>query len=299
MLVTIAEPVIENGRVVGVIGADVLIDQLINDVISLDAGHNAFAMMITRDGMVVAHPDQNTTNKMLTRYNNNLSASAINDITRNHSFSVKALDGVDKLYYFAPVEGTNWLLGVEMDYETEFSSHSELLLGLLTASAVVTLILVSALAWLVSYLFRDLIRVSTALADIANGEGDLTQRITPNSDDEVGKLAQNFNTFVGNMHAMVSRLRDVADNLDGQAKITAGQATGRQERINRQQDEINMVATAINEMAAVPRKLQGMQKILPNRLKKRLAAHPMARHRLVTANNLSATSRVKWKMQPP
>lgn len=38
LLVTIAEPVRLNGNMSGVVGADVLIDQLIADVISMDAG---------------------------------------------------------------------------------------------------------------------------------------------------------------------------------------------------------------------------------------------------------------------
>ena len=46
LLVTIAEPVRRNGKLVGVVGADVLIDQLIDDVINLDAGENAYAMLI-------------------------------------------------------------------------------------------------------------------------------------------------------------------------------------------------------------------------------------------------------------
>ncbi|MCW0470943.1 HAMP domain-containing protein [Vibrio chagasii] len=39
--------------------------------------------------------------------------------------------------------------------------------------------------------------MSQALAQIANGSGDLTQRIHVDNQDEVGELAQNFNTFVG------------------------------------------------------------------------------------------------------
>ncbi|MBP3153960.1 HAMP domain-containing protein [Aliivibrio fischeri] len=50
--------------------------------------------------------------------------------------------------------------------------------------------------------------VSDALADIANGEGDLTVRINVKSDDEVGKLADNFNHFVSRLHAMASILRE-------------------------------------------------------------------------------------------
>ncbi|MCZ8499293.1 hypothetical protein O9929_20245 [Vibrio lentus] len=45
MLVTIAEPVRHNGKLVGVVGADAL-SIIVNDVISLDVGDNANAMLI-------------------------------------------------------------------------------------------------------------------------------------------------------------------------------------------------------------------------------------------------------------
>lgn len=112
-------------------------------------------------------------------------------------------------------------------------------------------------SWLVSYLFNDLVRVSKALEEIASGEGDLTQRLEPRSDDEVGQLANNFNIFVGNMHAMVSKLSVVSASLSEQSKQTAMQAEERSARIRLQQDEINMVATAINEMAAATQEIAG------------------------------------------
>ncbi|EVU06433.1 cache domain protein, partial [Vibrio parahaemolyticus V-223/04] len=59
LLVTIAEPVMKNGKFIGVVGADVLIDQLIDDVINLDAGENAHAMLIDmNEGTFLAHPDK-------------------------------------------------------------------------------------------------------------------------------------------------------------------------------------------------------------------------------------------------
>lgn len=49
----------KNGQFVGVVGADVLIDQLISDVINLDAGENAHAMLIDmNEGTFLAHPDK-------------------------------------------------------------------------------------------------------------------------------------------------------------------------------------------------------------------------------------------------
>ncbi|MDF5129524.1 methyl-accepting chemotaxis protein, partial [Vibrio parahaemolyticus] len=114
-----------------------------------------------------------------------------------------------------------------------------------------------AVSWLVGFLFRDLNRVSNALEEIASGEGDLTQRLEPRSDDEVGKLAENFNRFVGNMHTMVTKLSHVSSALSEQARTTAQQAEERSQRISYQQDEINMVATAVNEMAAATQEIAG------------------------------------------
>ncbi|UTV28359.1 methyl-accepting chemotaxis protein [Photobacterium atrarenae] len=258
LLVTIAEPVRKNGQLVGIVGADVLIDQLINDVINLDVGDQAFAMLINKqDNTFLAHPDKSLLLQPISRYSKNISMATINAAVQSHDITEATVKGQEKLLYFANVPGTEWILGLELDRATEEASHSKLLSQLIITSLIITLAVVSAVAWLVGFLFRDLGRVSQALAEIATGEGDLTQRLEPRSDDEVGQLAHNFNRFVGNMHGMVSRLNEVSSALSQQAHITASQAEERSTRIQHQQDEINMVATAINEMAAATQEIAG------------------------------------------
>ncbi|MDO6708865.1 methyl-accepting chemotaxis protein [Photobacterium sp. 1_MG-2023] len=258
LLVTLAEPVNKNGRLAAVIGSDVLIDQLISDVISLDAGKNAEAMLInTQDNTFLAHRNQSLLLKPISEYDAALSISVIQKAVSTRTLVHETIQGEAKLFYFTEVPGTPWILGLEMDKATEEASQSELLTRLILTSIVITLAVLAAVAWLVGYLFRDLGRVSDALAEIATGEGDLTQRLEPRSDDEVGQLAHNFNRFVGNMHGMVMRLRDVSQSLSSQAHQTASQAEERSTRIRHQQDEINMVATAINEMAAATQEIAG------------------------------------------
>ncbi|MCW8332130.1 methyl-accepting chemotaxis protein [Photobacterium sp. SDRW27] len=258
LLVTIAEPVMKSGTMVGVVGADVLIDQLINDVINLDVGSNAYAMLINKqDNTFLAHPNESLLLQPINRYSSNVSMASIEAAVQSNSIETATIDGKEKLLYFANVPGTEWILGIEMDRATEEASHTSLLRQLIITSIIITLVVVSAVAWLVGFLFRDLGRVSQALAEIATGEGDLTQRLEPRSDDEVGQLAHNFNRFVGNMHGMVTRLQEVSSSLTQQAHITASQAEERSTRIQHQQDEINMVATAINEMAAATQEIAG------------------------------------------
>ncbi|NOH96875.1 methyl-accepting chemotaxis protein [Vibrio sp. 99-70-13A1] len=258
LLVTIAEPVRNNGNLVGVVGADVLIDQLVSDVISLDVGDNAYAMLIdATDGTFLAHPNQSLSLKPVSQLSNDLSMSSIEQSMRAGRIEMIHERGVDKLIYFTKVPNTNWIFGVQMDKATEEANHGTLLTQLITTAVVITLIVILLVSWLVSFLFRDLKRVSDALEEIAGGEGDLTQRLEPKSDDEVGQLAKSFNRFVGNMHHMVIKLSDVSAALSEQSRLTASQAEERSARIRLQQDEINMVATAVNEMAAATQEIAG------------------------------------------
>ncbi|CDT80211.1 methyl-accepting chemotaxis protein [Vibrio coralliirubri] len=258
LLVTIAEPVRHNGQLVGVVGADVLIDQLVNDVISLDVGDNAYAMLIdASDGTFLAHPDSALSLKPVSQLSNDISMPIIENAVRTGSIEIIKERGADKLLYFTKVPNTNWIFAVQMDKATEEANHSTLLTQLIITAVVITLIVIVLVSWLVSFLFRDLNRVSAALEEIASGEGDLTQRLEPKSDDEIGQLAANFNRFVGNMHTMVIKLSEVSAALGNQARQTASQAEERSARIQMQQDEINMVATAVNEMAAATQEIAG------------------------------------------
>ncbi|MDK9740115.1 methyl-accepting chemotaxis protein [Vibrio sp. D404a] len=258
LLVTIAEPVRKNGQFVGVVGADVLIDQLVSDVISLDVGDNAYAMLIdATDGTFLAHPDSALSLKPVSQLSNDISMPIIENAVRTGSIEIIKERGKEKLLYFTKVPDTNWIFAVQMDRATEEASHSTLLAQLITTAVVITLVVIALVSWLVSFLFRDLNRVSVALEEIASGEGDLTQRLEPKSDDEIGQLAENFNRFVGNMHTMVLKLSEVSASLANQARQTASQAEERSARIQMQQDEINMVATAVNEMAAATQEIAG------------------------------------------
>ena len=52
--------------------------------------------------------------------------------------------------------------------------------------------------------------IASKLEDIASGEGDLTQRITHLSQDEIGKLATSFNSFVDQIQQLVLEIQKSA-----------------------------------------------------------------------------------------
>ena len=56
--------------------------------------------------------------------------------------------------------------------------------------------------------------ISSALQDIAHGEGDLTRRIPVNSKDEMGQVAEYFNHFVGRIHQMLAEVATTVQRLE-------------------------------------------------------------------------------------
>ncbi|MBF4424968.1 methyl-accepting chemotaxis protein [Vibrio anguillarum] len=258
LMVTLAEPIKKNGQFWGVIGADVLIDQLVKDVIAIDAGAKSNAMLINRDtGLIVAHRNKDLILKPLASYSPNLTQQVIDRSMAENKIQTVMVGDVEKLLFFTAVPETDWVLGIELDKEVEYTNIGALFMQLTSISVAITILVVIVFSALVGFLLRDLGRVSQALAEIADGDADLTQRIEPRYQDEVGALANNFNQFVGNMHGMIKRFHEVSQGLTLQAENTAAQAHERTRRIMVQQDEINMVATAINEMAAATQEIAG------------------------------------------
>ncbi|WP_407332465.1 methyl-accepting chemotaxis protein [Enterovibrio sp. 27052020O] len=256
-MVTIATPIYKNGQLTGVVGGDISLRKVVSDLSQFNFGENAFGMLFSHSGALIAHKNPALNGKPITQYNAALNLSLVRQAEQNSDLVQSTLNGSPKAYFFTQLPQAKWFIGIEMDMETELAEHNKAVTTLILTSLAVTLIVLVLSVWLVNVLFRDLNRVATAMAEIASGDADLTQRLTPHSNDEVGQLAHNFNTFVANMHTMVSHLKNVGESLSEQANNAADQAGIRSARIRGQQDEINMVATAINQMAAATQEIAG------------------------------------------
>lgn len=75
----------------------------------------------------------------------------------------------------------------------------------------VTIIGLTVLIWrAIHKSFTPLLRTKAILAEISQGEGDLTQRINIASRDEIGELAGHFNTFIGKLQAIITKIKTTA-----------------------------------------------------------------------------------------
>ncbi|MGS0681991.1 methyl-accepting chemotaxis protein [Shewanella sp. 125m-7] len=87
-----------------------------------------------------------------------------------------------------------------------------------------------------------------AMRDIAQGEGDLTQKLPTKGKDEVAELAQAFNLFVIKIRDMVAQLQPIGKNLDLDAQRLLNAAEESNVSVDHLHKETSSVATAINQM---------------------------------------------------
>ncbi len=95
--------------------------------------------------------------------------------------------------------------------------------------------------FIVRLVVRPIEIISSRVKDIAEGEGDLTQRVDYKSSDELGSLADNINLFISNIQNIVGEIIGVSKVLDStvtNSQENVNQLTTQAEDLNSQVDKI-------------------------------------------------------------
>ncbi|EKO3518292.1 methyl-accepting chemotaxis protein [Vibrio fluvialis] len=257
LVVTLTEPVRVNGQFIGVAASNLALNKLIEDVLAIEVPGKGYAILVNQKGKIVAHPNKDLILKPTQDIASGLSIAALQGATNDHHLLPMSIDGKDKLLMAQSIDNTDWMLVMVMDKAVLEQPLNQMLMTQTLIGLVILLVMALATSWFVARQLNELSNIAAALGDIAEGDGDLTRRLTVKSDDEVGMLADKFNKFVDRLHVMVKNVRDVSVALNEGANHAARSAGQRSERIRTQQDEITMVATAVTEMASATAEIAG------------------------------------------
>jgi methyl-accepting chemotaxis protein len=91
------------------------------------------------------------------------------------------------------------------------------------------------------------------LGEIADGGGDLSRRLEADGEDEVGKLAQAFNRFVGSLSGTIGKVRDSSHVIAGATEEIARGNLDLSARTEAQASSIEETAAAMEELTTTVR----------------------------------------------
>jgi len=131
-----------------------------------------------------------------------------------------------KLVRLAHFEPWDWIIGAG-SYEDEINSSVRAVSRSLAVSAIVGLLCASLLGgWMALRVVRPIRRVLDRLEAISGGGADLTQQLEVSARDEVGRLAEAFNRFVGGLAQTVRDICDATEQVTSGCRTTAASAEG-------------------------------------------------------------------------
>ncbi|MDO4687931.1 MAG: methyl-accepting chemotaxis protein [Plesiomonas shigelloides] len=255
-ILTIAQPV-NTGLVSGVVGGDLAINAIVEDISKMVLPADGFAILMHKDGTVIAYKDAAKAMRSAAEIDNDLNNQTIEQSKNGHTLTPLYFEQEqrDKLVWATNIPDTDWELVLVLDKDTLEAPLQNLLLTQLGLALLVLVGSIGAISYLIGVLLGPLSNVARALARIADGNGDLTQRIVVNTQDEVGQLADSFNRFVGSQHQLITHIRALATELNADAERSLVINQEAVSELQRQQQDVTMVATAVTEMASATQEI--------------------------------------------
>ncbi|HSC76752.1 MAG TPA: SpoIIE family protein phosphatase [Pseudomonadales bacterium] len=199
MMVTYSVPLISNGKILGVVTADLTMERLHNYLARIRFGSHGFAMMVSQDGLIISHPDKSLVLESL----DNVYPLLKQDKNWQAIFSgaVAGEKGVKDLpcphvhdtclVGFSTLADTGWILVV-------LYPKNDMMAGLNQHSFQVLLIAIAGILALLVAVFlisRRLTLPLVALAEVSRrlGSGDLYIPLpVAKGDDEISRLVSAF-----------------------------------------------------------------------------------------------------------
>ncbi|GAB3235363.1 methyl-accepting chemotaxis protein [Pseudaeromonas pectinilytica] len=234
----------------GVIGGDITTQRLQQILSAIKLPAQGVSILVDNQGRVIAYKEPERVLKPLSELIDGVAMQQLTQPTSNGIPLEVSVHGKAKLLWSRPVANSQWLLVSIVDQQRLFAPLQRQLIHQFLISGVILLVSIFSIGTLIGLLLRPLRRVSSALALIANGDGDLTQRLRVHTQDEVGQLAANFNQFVGSLHELIGHIRQEAESLGNSAASGLKRSADTVQELGNQQQEIAMVATAVTEMAS-------------------------------------------------
>lgn len=241
IIISIGTPVRHAGRFIGAMFYDLELTQLaemVNRINLFDAG---YMFIVTADGSTIAHPE--------TQYNGQKLTTYLPDVQLKEGIQHVDINGQSHLVYFSRVASENWYVGAVVDESLAFVALTKLRNSSIIYTLIGVIVSIIGLTLLIKVLMRPLSVLNQAIKDVASGQGDLTQRLDTNTDQEFAELARGFNTFTETLQTQIKQSKAIGEEIMRGAELTIMSVEGSSSAMRSQLQELEQLATAMHEMS--------------------------------------------------
>jgi methyl-accepting chemotaxis protein len=221
LMITFAAPVKDGAG--GVVGADVFLTKIVEQILKIKLAGDGYAFLLDKTGQVLAHADQSKVMKPAKDISPELALDNLQNLAQKNELTTVEIGGKANFLLLRQVAGSDIYLALVIDKDKALAPLNQLLIYSIVVLILILLVILPLSTWMIGRMLGDLVHVRDAMQSIANGGGDLSQKIEIHGEDEVAQTAQAFNQFMDQLQTMVIDVRRASDSITiGTTEIATG-----------------------------------------------------------------------------
>ena len=242
LIITAATPAQAGNQALGVVGGDLSLKVLVDIINALDFNGMGHAFLVSGEGKILVHPDSSKVMKSL----GELFPGHVPSLDAN--YAEVDLDGQTRILSFSRVQGlpsVSWYVGISLEKAAAYKALDSFRASAVVAALIAVVVIMLLLGMLIRVLMRPLTDMGRAMANIAEGEGDLTRRLAVQTNDEFGELAIAFNRFVERIHTSIREVSSTTQQVNEVAARVLASSNSSMANSDEQASRTKSVAAAM------------------------------------------------------
>jgi methyl-accepting chemotaxis protein len=216
MMTSFAYPLLRNGVFYGIVGADVSLNDLNNEVNKIKVYDSGFGALVSNKGIFVGYKDKSYLgNESLSSLSKKLNAPELEKMAADIQAGIggmietdKLIEGEDLLAFYQPVKKSNWGLILFIPKDEIFANVNSVIFYITIIFILATLLITGLVIYVSDKITKPINKAVEAIIEI--GKGDLSTRLVVESEDEIGVMSDTFNKFTDGLRELVKILKEVS-----------------------------------------------------------------------------------------
>ncbi|WP_304224522.1 methyl-accepting chemotaxis protein [Gracilinema caldarium] len=269
-----------NGQLNGILGFQIKLSTLSSITERIKVNKSGFGWLVDQDGLVLAHPDESIVMDMQiqdadSRGYKGLGALSSRILTTEAGFG-SYTDNWKKSYvcFFSKVhEVSQWKLVISVPTYELNKPIRDLFIFIIALSVLALFFTILVSLLIARSITKHLQKTVFTFQALAQGDADLTKRISVPGSDEVADLVSSFNAFIEKLHALVTSLKQtqqelslVGKNLENeslQAKNTAEKIINTVVMVqNKSEDQVQSTDQASDAAGQITQSIEDLNAII-------------------------------------
>ncbi|PKG81586.1 methyl-accepting chemotaxis protein [Colwellia sp. 75C3] len=234
----------------GIITVDMklaFLNQLVKDSAEIPG---AVALIFNKDTTVLASTSKTVETKKLATSYPWFKKAALAAVSQKSGITHYQFDGMDNLLFSHQIKVADkyWYYTLALDTEIAYASLSTAKTSAIVSTFAATLISVVLVFILLQILYRPILVLKETITALSQGNGDLTQRLNVDSNDDLGQIADGVNRFIESLQSMMLEIKEATTALNGNVHTLKDQSEHNTAILDGHVQETEQVVTAIEEM---------------------------------------------------